>query len=142
MDSRCTQAVRPNGRRCPCRPPLPSQEMSEPLQSPLAPNLDVDVVVVSYNSREQLRGCVQPLASVPGVAVVVVDNASQDGSATALGDLPVRVIPLDHNGGFAHGCNVGWRAGNAEYVLFLNPDARLDEESLARLAGVLDRSES
>jgi N-acetylglucosaminyl-diphospho-decaprenol L-rhamnosyltransferase len=116
--------------------------MSEPLQSPLAPNPAVDVVVVSYNSREQLRGCVQPLASVPGVAVVVVDNASQDGSAAALADLPVRVIPLEHNGGFAHGCNVGWRAGNSKYVLFLNPDARLDAESLARLAEVLDRSES
>lgn len=116
--------------------------MSEPLQSPPARNPGVDVVVVSYNSREQLRGCVQPLASVPGVAVVVVDNASQDGSAAALADLPVTVIPLEHNGGFAHGCNVGWRAGSAEYVLFLNPDARLDAESLARLAAVLDGSGS
>lgn len=98
----------------------------------------VDVVVVSYNSRGELRGCIEPLAPLEDVHVVVVDNASSDGSLEAVADLPVERIALRRNGGFGHGCNAGWRAGQAPYVLFLNPDARIGAASLERLAGVLE----
>lgn len=103
---------------------------------PVVPKLDV--VVVSYNSASQLRACVEPLSALEGVNVVVVDNASADASAAVVSDLPVDVVELAANGGFAHGCNVGWRRGDAPYVLFLNPDARIDEPSLRLLASVLD----
>ena len=46
---------------------------------------------------------------------------------------PVSAIALEQNGGFAHGCNVGWQHGSAPYVLFLNPDARIESEGLDRL---------
>jgi GT2 family glycosyltransferase len=98
----------------------------------------VDVVVVSYNSREQLRACVEPLAALEDVLVVVVDNASPDRSLEVVADLPVLQIARTTNGGFASGCNVGWRASSAPYVLFLNPDAALDAASLDRLRDVLD----
>jgi len=100
---------------------------------------EVDVVIVSYNSRGQLRACVEPLASLDDVRVIVVDNASTDGSLDAVADLPVEAIGLDRNGGFAHGCNVGWRGGTAPYVLFLNPDARIDRASLDRLVADLEQ---
>ena len=51
--------------------------------------------------------------------------------------LPIDVVQLDTNGGFASGCNEGWRRGDAPFVLFLNPDARIDPESLGRLVTVL-----
>jgi N-acetylglucosaminyl-diphospho-decaprenol L-rhamnosyltransferase len=102
----------------------------------------VDVVIVSYNSRERLRECVEPLASLQEVNVIVVDNASADGSLDIVADLPITRIPLTSNGGFAHGCNVGWRAGLAEFVLFLNPDARIEIDSLRRLVGVFEEDES
>jgi GT2 family glycosyltransferase len=98
----------------------------------------VSVVVVSYNSRDRLPACVEPLTGRPWLEVVVVDNASTDGSLDAIADLPVTRIGLDYNAGFAHGCNVGWRASAGEYVLFLNPDAVLPAFDLAHLAGVLD----
>jgi N-acetylglucosaminyl-diphospho-decaprenol L-rhamnosyltransferase len=98
----------------------------------------VDVVVVSYNSRDRLRGCVEPLAGWPGVRAIVVDNASPEESLSVLEGLDVTTIPLDRNDGFAAGCNAGWRAGSGEYVLFLNPDARISPASLERLSGVLD----
>ena len=98
----------------------------------------IDVVVVSYNSRNQLRHCVEPLVGMQDVNVIVVDNASSDGSLSAVEDLPIETVQLERNGGFAHGCNAGWRRGGAEYVLLLNPDARIDQESLGALAEGLD----
>jgi N-acetylglucosaminyl-diphospho-decaprenol L-rhamnosyltransferase len=98
----------------------------------------VDVVVVSYNSRDELRDCVARLAAEPDIAVTVVDNASADGSLESVADLPLRAIDQGFNAGFAHGCNTGWRAGGAAYVLFLNPDARIEPDALRTLAGVLD----
>ena len=94
----------------------------------------IDVVVVSYNSRKRLRRCVESLAGAPGIRVIVVDNASQDGSLDTLGGLEVTTVPTGRNGGFAFGCNVGWRAGDAPSVLFLNPDATMTAEAVCRLA--------
>jgi N-acetylglucosaminyl-diphospho-decaprenol L-rhamnosyltransferase len=93
----------------------------------------VDVVVVSYESRAELRACVEPLTQHPDVTVTVVDNASTDGSLDSIRELTLQAIPLERNGGFAYGCNRGWRAGNAPYVLFLNPDARITPRSLETL---------
>ena len=47
-------------------------------------------------------------------------------------------VESGRNGGFGFGCNVGAARGDAPYVLFLNPDARLAPEDLARLVAVLD----
>jgi N-acetylglucosaminyl-diphospho-decaprenol L-rhamnosyltransferase len=102
----------------------------------------VDLIVVSFNSRRHLRQCVAPLADREDVHVIVVDNASSDGSLEVLEDLPVETIALAHNGGFAVGCNAGWRAGEAPFVLFMNPDATIDDASLNRLVRVLKDSES
>jgi GT2 family glycosyltransferase len=100
----------------------------------------VDVVVVSYNSREHLRACVEPLAGVEDMNVVVVDNASPDDALRAVADLPVVALQSGRNGGFSFGCNRGWRAGDAPFVLFLNPDARIDAASVRALASVLERA--
>jgi N-acetylglucosaminyl-diphospho-decaprenol L-rhamnosyltransferase len=98
----------------------------------------VDVVVVSFNSRSELRRCLEPLVGVPDVHLFVVDNASADGSLESVSDLPVTAVQLTANGGFARGVNAGWRLGEAPYVMLLNPDASIDEQSLRRLARVLD----
>ena len=101
----------------------------------------VDVVVVSYNSSEHLRDCVELLAQEDDLHVVVADNASSDGSLDTLHGLPVERLALPRNGGFAYGCNAGWRTGSAPYVLFLNPDAVADAEGVRRLAHVLEEDE-
>lgn len=97
------------------------------------------MVVVSYNSRDRLRACVATAERTRDVRVIVVDNASTDGSLDALGGLDVTAVALERNGGFAHGCNVGWKRGSAPYVLFLNPDARLQPGALDALVDVLAR---
>jgi N-acetylglucosaminyl-diphospho-decaprenol L-rhamnosyltransferase len=98
----------------------------------------VDVVVVSYNSSQTLRDCVEPLDERDFINVIVVDNASGDASVETLSDLSVSHLTLESNYGFAFGCNRGWEAGSAPLVLFLNPDARLDPESILGLAAVME----
>jgi GT2 family glycosyltransferase len=101
----------------------------------------VDVVTVTYRSGETVRRAVGPLTGLDWVHVIAVDNASGDGTVDLLHTLPVETIALTKNGGFAHGCNVGWRAGSSPYVLFLNPDAQLGPDALAKLVEQLDREE-
>jgi N-acetylglucosaminyl-diphospho-decaprenol L-rhamnosyltransferase len=101
----------------------------------------VDVVVVSFNSEENLRACVSPFADDARFEVVVVDNASDDRSLDVVANLPVRAVALEENHGFAYGCNRGWEPGSAPFVLFINPDARGEPESILRLADVLREHE-
>jgi N-acetylglucosaminyl-diphospho-decaprenol L-rhamnosyltransferase len=99
----------------------------------------VDVVIVSYNSRQTLRDCAVPLAGEANLQVIIVDNASADASLESVSDLPVTTIPLSENRGFAAGCNAGLRAGNADYLLFLNPDARIEPASMLHLVEAFHR---
>jgi N-acetylglucosaminyl-diphospho-decaprenol L-rhamnosyltransferase len=97
----------------------------------------VEVVIVAYNSAETLRACAEPLAQVPWVDVIVVDNACPEDSSRVVEDLPVSVIRSERNGGFAYGCNLGIESGSAEFVLLLNPDAQIDAANLAALVAAL-----
>lgn len=96
------------------------------------------MVIVSFRSRSVLRDAVAPLAQELDFGVVVVDNASDDDSLEAVADLPITRCQLDDNRGFAAGCNRGWRLGAAPYVLFLNPDARVEPASVRRLINILE----
>jgi GT2 family glycosyltransferase len=103
----------------------------------------VGVVVVSYNTRADLLRCLSALGTnvtVPS-EVVVVDNASQDGSAAAVrAAFPeARVIENPENVGFSRANNLGLRATSAAYVLILNSDAELRPGCLEALCALLDR---
>ncbi|HEY7513944.1 MAG TPA: glycosyltransferase family 2 protein [Vicinamibacteria bacterium] len=102
----------------------------------------VAVVVVSYNTRDDLRLCLRSLSehvSIP-LEVVVVDNASDDGSAAAAREErpEALVIENDENLGFAAGANRGWRASTAPCVLFLNSDAEVLPGALESLVAALE----
>lgn len=97
------------------------------------------VIVVNYNSREHLARC---LASVlrqqpPPSEVVVIDNASQDGSTDALPP-GVRLLRLPSNRGFAAACNAGLAQTAAPFVMTLNPDVELLPGCLASATAALE----
>jgi GT2 family glycosyltransferase len=103
----------------------------------------LQVVIVSHRCRELLRACLSSLHDHPaggGMTVRVVDNASGDGTAEMIRrDFPeVSLIVAPRNIGFGAATNVGIRAGNAPYVLCLNPDTRVTPGSLDRLLDVMD----
>ena len=98
---------------------------------------DIDVIVVAYRSGARLRDCVESLVGVPGVNVIVVDNDPEARDLPFVSDLPVVTSAPGQNRGFAAGCNAGLALGTAAHVLLLNPDARVDRQSLEALENVL-----
>jgi hypothetical protein len=109
----------------------------------------LDVVIVNWNAGDQLRDCLESIETTrrDGFrlnSVVVVDNASTDGSADCLDDidLPLVVIRNDQNRGFAAACNQGAKDSKAEYLLFLNPDTRLFEDSLIKPLAFMEQPEN
>lgn len=102
------------------------------------------VVVVSFDSEEQLPACLAALCGAAGVAaVVVVDNASRDASADIVRSFPdprVRLLALPVNTGFAGGCNRGFAALPRElpWVAFVNPDVVVSADCLSAATAVAD----
>lgn len=95
------------------------------------------VVVVTYDARALLLACLASIDAAiatvgEAVEVIVVDNASSDGSATAVADRwpEARVIAMEANLGFAGGVDAGVRAATAPWCLTLNNDAVLDPGAL------------
>lgn len=85
------------------------------------------IVIVSYNTRERTLACLRSVIAHPAgvpTEIIVVDNASADGTAEAIErELPgVSVIRSGGNLGFARAVNLGVDYANARYVLLLNPD--------------------
>src|ERR1035438_3282147 len=85
----------------------------------------ISVIIVNYNAGAELLNCVEALGDdVPIAEILVVDNASVDGSAlTCTQRYPhVRVVRSEENLGFAGGANLGAAHATAEILIFLNPD--------------------
>jgi GT2 family glycosyltransferase len=100
-----------------------------------SPQSLISVIVVSFNTRDILRACLQRLFSVAEglhLQVIVVDNASRDASADMVAqEFPgVHLIRSGINLGFAAANNLGFVAAQGDYVLLLNPDALLEPEAL------------
>lgn len=92
----------------------------------------ISAVVVTFNSTGTIRPCLESLLdqTVRPEKIVVVDNASTDGTADLVEkEFPdVKVIRNRENRGFAQANNIGIGATASEYIALLNPDARADSK--------------
>jgi len=104
---------------------------------------DVSIIIVNWNLREFLHGCVKSIRSRSGsliVETIVVDNASGDGSIRMMEEeFPeVSRIINTENAGFARACNQGMKEAGGRYIFLLNNDAELLEGALAFLVEFMD----
>lgn len=102
----------------------------------------LSIVIVTYNSIGQIDACLDSLGrTLPPLdcETIVVDNASPDGTASAIKRCwpSVRIIDTGSNLGFARANNIGIRASTAGVVLVLNPDTEVGPGAIARLLEVL-----
>ncbi len=104
--------------------------------------LDLSVVIVNYNTREYLRACLTSIEAQRGdlaVEVVVVDNASKDGSAAMIrAEFPrVVLVEPERNTWFTGGNNLGVSRAQGEYVLLLNSDTLIQPDMLPTMVAYL-----
>jgi N-acetylglucosaminyl-diphospho-decaprenol L-rhamnosyltransferase len=103
----------------------------------------LDVVVVSWRCAPLLRRCLESLRDLPTLPlhVVVVDNASRDGTVEMVGaEFPeVELVEAPRNLGFAAATNIGIRRTGSAYVLALNPDTEVTGAALDVLVAILDK---
>jgi GT2 family glycosyltransferase len=106
--------------------------------------ISMSAVVLNYRTAEQTFLAVRSLqtSGTRPFEILIVDNASGDGSADRLrGSLErVRVIESPTNAGFSGGCNIGIRAalaGGAEYILLLNSDTVLGPDAIGHMAAAM-----
>src|SRR5436190_11626319 len=85
---------------------------------------DIGIVIVTYNSGAEIGACLDA-AMASGAEVVVVDNASGDGTVAEVRRRGARLIENTTNRGFAAATNQGFIVLNHPYILLLNPDAVL-----------------
>ncbi|MBM4128154.1 MAG: glycosyltransferase family 2 protein [Nitrospira sp.] len=103
---------------------------------------DVSIVVVNYNAGKLLEPCIDLSLQQAG-EVIVVDNASADVSMVGVtrrfgGNSRLKIIRNETNLGFAVACNIGAKVATGQFVLFLNPDAALEEGAVKQLRLALD----
>ena len=105
--------------------------------------MDLSIVIVNWNTREMLRDCLESLqAPLDGIQaeVIVVDNASEDGSVEMVGEYfrDVRLIANLDNRGFAAANNQGFDRASGRHVLLLNSDTLVHGDVLVRSIEYLD----
>jgi N-acetylglucosaminyl-diphospho-decaprenol L-rhamnosyltransferase len=123
---------------------------------PDAPPPDLSIIIVSWNVRELLRGCLASLTVDDGrwtietpspivyrlsaIEIIVIDNASSDGSAAMVAaEFPqVRLIANADNLGFTGGNNQGIVVAQGRYVFFLNPDTVVIDDALATMVAYME----
>jgi N-acetylglucosaminyl-diphospho-decaprenol L-rhamnosyltransferase len=135
---------------------VPTQETTEDLAVDHAEDLDLAVVVLSYNTRELLHDCLRSVFATSDeirLRVCVVDNASSDGSVEMVRDeFPqAHLITLDKNIGYSAGNNIALRWFGYDsalgdlfdphaprYALLLNPDTIVRQQTFAEMVAFMD----
>lgn len=111
---------------------------------PLSIRSMLSVLIVSWNTRDLLRACLNSLAAACAHLeheIIVVDNASGDGSAAMVrAEFPaVLLLAQSENRGFAEGNNLAWQSSSGEWVWLLNPDTEVMAGAPEILIGFLEK---
>jgi len=104
-------------------------------------SMSVGAVIVSFNSAAYLPDCLRSLRSEGVADVVVVDNASSDGSVAAVrrADPEARIVEAGANLGFGSAANRGVETTLSPYLLVMNPDTVVEPGTVKALSEALDR---
>jgi len=105
--------------------------------------MDISIIIVNWNTRELLKNCIASIAATVRdirYEVIVVDNASSDGSVEMLRDSfpETRIIENRENRGFGAANNQAMRIMKGRYALLLNSDTVLCEDAVEKLFAFME----
>lgn len=108
----------------------------------------VYIIILTYNGKKWIDNCLNSVlqTSYPRYKILVIDNASKDGSAEYITNKfpQVELLRNKKNYGFAEGNNIGMRyalKNGADYVVLLNQDTRVDPDWLIEMVNVAEKNE-
>ena len=105
--------------------------------------MKVSIIIISWNTHRLLQQCLKSIhdQGISDSEIIIVDNASTDGTREYLGSLngPIQIITNTENKGFTLACNQGAQIARGEYVLLLNNDTHPE---LGWLDNMLELAES
>ena len=104
---------------------------------------DASVIIVNWNAKQYLMTCLESIerhTHAVTAEIIVVDNASSDGTAEELRKRypDVKLIESDVNAGFAKGNNVGIERATGRYICLVNPDVEFLDDCLGKLCRYMD----
>ncbi len=107
--------------------------------------MDLSIIIVNYNVKEFLQNLVQSIyKAVANLSyeIIIVDNCSEDGSVEFIkSKFPeVTLIANKENLGFSKANNIGLKKSKGDYLLLLNPDTVVGEDTLVRMINFLKES--
>jgi|WetSurMetagenome_2_1015567.scaffolds.fasta_scaffold212732_2 N-acetylglucosaminyl-diphospho-decaprenol L-rhamnosyltransferase len=106
--------------------------------------MDISIVIVNYNVKDYLLECLKSIYSntFKDVEVIVVDNASVDGSMEEVQKRfpEVKIIKNHENLGFPAANNQAFRIVKGKYIFMLNPDAEMFDDTLAQLKQFMEEN--
>jgi GT2 family glycosyltransferase len=111
--------------------------------------MDLSIVIVNYNTKKLIVQCIESIIKTKGnleFEIIVVDNASSDGSFQELENLQkklsnLRLIENKRNLGFAKANNIGIKTSKGKYILLLNSDTKVKRGSLQKLVGFAKKTQ-
>ena len=110
----------------------------------MAAEIDLSILIVSWNTRERTLACINSIKRFEPdqvrVQIIVIDNASEDGSVAAIEDTckDVDIIQNRQNVGFGRANNAGLERAKGRIVLFLNSDTEITATTVSALVGEFD----
>ena len=114
--------------------------------------MELSIIILSYNTKDLSISCINSIVEQykneldkEQFEIIVVDNASEDGSAQALLRLKiegVKILENKENLGFAKGCNLGAKSAKGEYLLFLNSDTQIKDQGFLKMLDFFKKNEN
>lgn len=105
--------------------------------------LDLSIIIVSYNTKDFLKNCINSIvenAKNISYEIIVVDNASTDGSVENIKRKDIKIITNEENLGFSKANNIGVKASDrSRYVLFLNSDTLMQKGTIEEIIDFMDK---
>ena len=113
----------------------------------------LSIIILSYNTKDLTLRCIRSIVNQYRkeledkiLEIIVVDNASSDGSPSEIsrlrqdfgGQANLKLIQNKENVGFAKGCNIGAKAAEGKYLLFLNSDTQVFDRGFFKMTEFLD----
>lgn len=107
--------------------------------------MELSIIILNYKTKDLTINCINTLVSQykkelddNKFEIIVVDNASNDGSFEAISNLTsstsnFNVIKSNENLGFGNGCNFGAKSAKGEFLLFLNSDTEIKDQGLLKM---------